>query len=294
MKKTNSNLTPLWEDEPLGGEAEIFSHVAEKRGSSLFLGRYSLNEVAAVLAKRNFLKEAKHRNLWPLAYDLDSTEYPLQRLLIYHREKKPESVIVDLKIKETDFWAQDKLPVAGSLPKSKCLSLEWLTLQNPILEFSEKKPPLPGQTHPGLGIGKKVLDIFIYLAKLMRKDCLLAYPAYFHNALLFGRYFRFLKPEKEGEVLAVRKLFHDVPFKRLAWIVHLNCLKNRDGGVYEWKAEEQLFAISKPLREYFDSRPYRETAKSALKNFPFSIDWECFEKKLEDMRRLCGSGANLI
>ena len=48
---------------------EIFSELAEKRGSSLFLGKYSLNAVLAVLKKRNFLKEAKKKGRTPGVID---------------------------------------------------------------------------------------------------------------------------------------------------------------------------------------------------------------------------------
>ncbi len=32
-----------------------------------------------------------------------------------------------------------------------------------------------------------------------------------------------------------------MPFRQLAWVVHLNCLRRADGSVYEWQAEEQVY-----------------------------------------------------
>ena len=182
---------------PLVEAGEIFSDLGYTKGSSLFLGRYTLNEVIAVLGKRGFLREAEKRGFGPLVFDLDSTDPPLQRLRIFHREKTPERVIVDLKIKEMDYVPRAALE---AVPRFRCLAFEWLTLQNPLLDFDEDRTPLPGQARPGLNLGHKVLDVFIYLARLIRQDALLAFPAYFHNALLFSRQFRFLNPRKEGEV----------------------------------------------------------------------------------------------
>lgn len=262
------------------GEEEIFSDLAGDKGSSLFLGRYSMKEVLAVLGKRNFFKESRKRNLWPLEFDLDSSEFPVQRLQIFFREKKPENLIVDLKIREGKIIPKSHLSLAPAFFDYNFLVLEWLTLQNPLLDFSEKKPPLPGQIHPGLSLGKKVLDIFVYLGRLTRKDGLLAFPAYFHNALLFTRYFQFLNPEKQGEILAIRKSFSKLPFKHLAWVVYLNCL-SEEGKTYEWKAEEQVFPLNKAIKNYLDSKFYKEKVKKSLKKRQYSINWECFRKKAD-------------
>jgi hypothetical protein len=281
MDKSRSKPTPFWKTTPLVEEKDIFSELAERKGSTLFLGQYTLTEAQAVLGKKNFFKESRKRNLWPLEFDLDSSEYPLQRLRIYYQEKKPARVIVDLKIRKGRFWPKDKKVLGFSFSEYRCLILEWLTLQNPLLTFSPQRPRLPGQLYPGLGLGKKVVDIFGYLARLSRLDAILAFPAYFHNAVLFSRFFHFLNPVKEAEVLAIRKAFSDIPFKQLAWVVHLNCLKMENGKTYEWKSEEQVIAVHRSLRDYFDSRAYREAMKQALRAHSFSIDWESFSHKMK-------------
>jgi hypothetical protein len=266
-------------DSLLIEEKDVYSDLIGDKGSSLFLGRYSLPEIFVVFKKRNFIKDAHERKLWPLEYHMDSSEYPLQRFQIFFREEKEENIIVDLKIREGAF--RPKEGIAEDLPfsKFKFLILEWLTLQNPLMEFGGDFTPLPGQKHPGLNLGRKVLDVFVYLARLCRLDGLLAFPAYFHNALLFSRHFRFFNPEKRGEVLSIRKTYRHVLFKQLAWIVHLECLKDVEGDVYKWEAEEQIYPLNKVLKNYFDSRAYKRKVKRSQDKYNFVIDWECFEKK---------------
>ena len=145
MKKPINKESPTLQASPLFEEEDIFADLIEKKGSSLFLGKYSLNEVLAVLSKRNFLKDARKRKLWPLAFELDSSEFPLQRFQIFYREKKPENLIVDLKIKEGTFQPKKELTVSAFLKEFRFLILDWLTLQNPLLNFTPEKPPLPGQ-----------------------------------------------------------------------------------------------------------------------------------------------------
>ncbi len=288
MKKTGGRADPFWKEAPLVDETEIFSELHVKQGSSLFLGRYSANEVLAVLNRKGFLKEARQRFLWPLTYELDSSDYPLQRLQIFLREPGPENVIVDVKVKECEFIAKPAAEGLPDLPPQKALAFEWLTLQNPLIKRGDPFSPLPGQTRPGLSMRSRIMDLFVYLGRLTRKDCLLAFPAYFHNGVLFSRYFHFWNPHKEAEVLAIRRAFSHMPFRQLAWVVHLNCLRRADGSVYEWQAEEQLYPVTRPLKDYFDSRRYKEIVKTGLKTLQFTVDQAEFERKSIDIPTFCG------
>jgi hypothetical protein len=294
MKRRGSPADPFWSVAPLIDEREVFTELADKSGSSLFLGRFSLSEVLAVLDKRGFLREARKRFLWPLAYRLDASAHPLQRLQIFLREPGPGNLIVDVKLKECEFTPRDTPNGLSALPPQKVLALEWLTLQNPLAEFNEHFKPLPGQTRPGLRLRAKILDLFVYLARLMRKDGLLAFPAYFHNAVLFSRYFHFWNPRKEAEVLAIRRTFSHMPFRQLAWAVHLNCLRRADGSRYEWAAEEQLHPLTRPIKEYFDSRRYRELVKAGLKGSAFTVDWAEYERRSPEIPELCGGPEILL
>jgi hypothetical protein len=281
MANNDSKIAPFWGTGPLLGEDEIFSELAERKGTSLFLGKYTLNEVLAVLVKKGFIKEARKRGLWPLDYELDSTQFPLQRFQIFLRDKSSENLIVDLKIREGLFSPPPPLRPSAEAPGFKSLVLEWLTLQNPIEEFGEKRGSLPGQLHPGLGMRRKVLDVFVYIGKLVRADVLMAFPAYYHNAVLFSRYFHFLNPEKEGEIQAIRRTFSHFSIRQLAWAVYLNCLIRADGTVYEWRAEEQVFPLHKDLRDYFESKAYRERVKESFSRQRFTLDAEQFSCKFQ-------------
>jgi hypothetical protein len=288
MKRIGGKADPFWKDAPLVDESEIFSELHVKKGSSLFLGRYSANEVMAVLAKKGLIREARKRFLWPLAYELDSSDYPLQRLQIFLREPGPDNVIVDVKLKEGEFAKPAPDGELPALPPQKVLAFEWLTLQNPLYKRGEPFSPLPGQNRPGLSLRTKVMGLFVYLGRLTHKDALLAFPAYFHNAVLFSRYFKFWDPRKEAEVLAIRRAFSHMPFRQLAWVVHLNCLRRADGSVYEWRAEEQVFPLTRPFKEYFESRRYRELVKAGFREPGFTVDQAEFERRSVEIPGFCG------
>ncbi len=271
-----------WGGEPLVGEGEIFGELAQGRGSSLFLGRFTMAEIQAVLEKKGFLKESRKRGFWPLVFAIDSSAYPLQRFQIFLREKTPAMSMVDLKIREGRFDPQGRsLPgfPAGVL---RTLNFEWLTLQNPLSQFTETRGALPGQMRPGLGMSKRIMDVLIFLGKRIHQDGLLAFPAFYHNAVLFSRYFHFINPDKEGEIRAIRRDFLHLPIKQLAWIIHFNCLRTADGAVYEWRAEEQLLPLRPEIEDYFGSRPYRDRVKEAMRGLRFEVDWERYETKAQE------------
>jgi hypothetical protein len=84
-----------------------------------------------------------------------------------------------------------------------------------------------------------------------------------------------------NEVLAIWKTFGTVGFSKLAWVVHLECLRKDDGTFYRWESEEQVYPMCKELKNYFHSRAYKRKVKEAMKGNIYSIDWERFETKFE-------------
>lgn len=283
MSRETPKTPPFWSREPLLGESEIFAALGEGRGTSLFLGRFTMAEVMAVLGKRGFMKEARKRGLWPLVTDLDSSAFPCQRFRIYAGEAKPETLIVDLKIREGVFSPRAVLGPGTMLRDFSALFMEWLTLQHPMAGFTEKRAALPGQHHPGLGMSRRIVDIFLFLAKVTHQDAILAFPAYYHNAVLFSRFFRFINPVKEAEVLSLHRALGRMPIRTLAWAVHLNCVRTADGGIYEWRAEEQVAPLARDLRNHFDSKAYREAVKDNLSRFRFTLDEEDYDRKFGSM-----------
>jgi hypothetical protein len=286
MKIFSSKDSAISKESFLIQEEDILSDLNGDKGSCLFLGRYALAEVEAVLKKKNFFKDARKKKLWPLKFSIDGSEFPLQRFQIFYQKEDPQNLVVDLKIREGAFRPKQQLSSSIPLPSFRFLILEWLTLQNPLQGSSGERTLLPGQKHPGLNLAKKVLDVFVYLARINRLDGLLAYPAYFHNALLFCRQFQFLNPEKQAEVLAIQKMFRKIPFKKLAWIVHLDCLKDKENDTYKWEAEEQVFPLNSALKTYLNSKDYSRQVKQSMKKFQFSIDWGCYEKKQDGQNQI--------
>jgi hypothetical protein len=88
-----------------------------------------------------------------------------------------------------------------------------------------------------------------------------------------------MNPKKQGEVMGIRKTFRRVPFKQLAWIVYLDCLREKGQGTYKWEAEEQVYPLNRILKAYLESKEYKRIAKESMGKQQFEIDWECYKRK---------------
>jgi hypothetical protein len=77
--------------------------------------------------------------------------------------------------------------------------VEFLFMQNPLAQFTERRPQLPGQNFPGLGLGKEMLSLLANAGKKNHRDFLVENPAYIHNAIIYNRAgMRFLSPHCEA------------------------------------------------------------------------------------------------
>jgi hypothetical protein len=59
-------------------------------------------------------------------------------------------------------------------------------------------------------------------------------------------------------------------------------LRDGEGRIYEWKAEEQIYPMNKSLKRYFYSREYKEKVREVEQSLRFTVDWELFERKMAE------------
>lgn len=83
------------------------------------------------------------------------------------RSHKPEPHLSETHITNDPKDEQVLHFMKKSLSKElKMTVVEWTCMQNPLKHFDPAfRPQLPGQKHPGLGCGRKVGDLLIFLAQ---------------------------------------------------------------------------------------------------------------------------------
>jgi hypothetical protein len=146
------------------------------------------------------------------------------------------------------------------------LAVEWLLLQDPFASFTLERPHLPGQQHPGLGLGPEVGEMVRQCAQRLGLAGVLARPAHFHNARRAAG-FRFVDPVAEGSFQALDALLARLPLEEASALVDAGSVGRACGARMTWEAADQLLPVSEETTAYFASAAYEaavEAARAAL------------------------------
>ncbi len=170
----------------------------------------------------------------------------------------------------------------GSYP---VLVVEWLAMQNPRGHFTRARPRLPGQTHPGAGLGRAMHNILVIMAERTAREAILNVPEHFHLAALYLRAgYRSATLERELELKAVLEATERLPFAAAAWAVERGFVLEDDGVAprpWRYQPEELVLPISGHFRRQLPGLVER-LAERVLGAAPrrFTVDVEGLEASL--------------
>ena len=161
------------------------------------------------------------------------------------------------------------------------LTVDWLSLRNPVREFTAQRPRLPGQDAPGSGIGERVLELLYRVVDRLKLGGMLTVAEYFHNAVLYRRELPFFDPSEDGKLAALQDALLEregLTLAQASWAVEWGCVS--DGGApFEWRGEAQIRAMHDPLLAYLRSQAYRTEAELARKASSYALDREAFDTR---------------
>lgn len=129
------------------------------------------------------------------------------------------------------------------------LYVHWLTLRNPKARFNGRRPQLPGQDAPGLGLAREIGWAFARIARRLGLDGVAYRPAWFHTAYSGRYHFVFADPERQGRFEAIQRDLRHVPLLEITRAAAEGRLR-MNGEPYTWEADEMVFWLEKgPLDE---------------------------------------------
>ena len=99
------------------------------------------------------------------------------------------------------------------------LYIHWLSLRNPRARFGEKRPRLPGQEAPGLGLAREMGALLTRVAERLGLVGLAFRPAYYHTAYVARRRFRFIEPARQGRFEALTRDLGRLPLAQVTTAV---------------------------------------------------------------------------
>lgn len=271
--KENSKKTSVFTNGDLLGQ------LTDKKGPTLWLGHYTEHEILHLLEKFGILPVLKEQGFANPIIIVDPLDPFVQALRIFNEKAVAENQLAEFRLREATFSHQ-YLAVGAPLTM---LQIEWLMLQNPRVKFSPERPRLPGQRHPGLGLGKQTVQFLMHLAKAHRLAGVLNFPEFFHNAYLYLEHFYYCNPHLKGMVLALRRDLIELSLAELSWAIDLGCVIDANTSQnYEWQADALVLPLDKKMKKYFSSEEYEQQVFRTLAESRFVLNQERFEEVVLD------------
>ncbi len=259
----------------------FFTERASANSSALFLGKYSEAGINFIIERFGLDRQARHLGIRHLTVKVNTQDPFRHRLTIYNgRHRNNDHIVMDFVARYQHLVPKDIEDEIEYNQPLKVLMVEWLLLQNPKTGFTQRKPQLPGQEYPGLGMGDQLLALFTLMGRHLQVDGIINVPEYFHTALIFSKRFVFLSPSVQALVHQISQdLWKKYRLGVIAWASATESIINiRTGQPQIWEPRRQIIPIHSPLRQYFKSDAYNNIATDLKEEPVFTID----EEKLLD------------
>jgi acetoin utilization deacetylase AcuC-like enzyme len=162
--------------------------------------------------------------------------------------------------------------VEAVLEKRRCLGapvlyIHWLSLRNPRAQFSERRPRLPGQEVPGLGLARESGTMLALMALRLGLAGVVLRPAHYHSAYTARHHFTFVDPLRQGRFEAlVRDLSH-LPLLEATTLVSDGRVL-LDGEPYAWEADEMVYWLRESPAEMGEAEHERERVRFTVAPAP--------------------------
>jgi hypothetical protein len=152
--------------------------------------------------------------------------------------------VMDLRL----HLAHARIPNASE--RADVVIVEWLLMQNPRAAFSSAKPRLPGQRHPGTGLGRAVAELLAIMCRRIGRDGLVVVPERFHLAELYAQAGWIApSPEAERDLADVLRATPSLTFAARAWAVERGFVVDEDGAAFVHRPSERVLAVSPRMKE---------------------------------------------
>ncbi|MCM2334272.1 MAG: histone deacetylase [Anaeromyxobacteraceae bacterium] len=152
--------------------------------------------------------------------------------------------------------------VEAVLEKRRCLGapvlyIHWLSLRNPRAQFSDRRPRLPGQEVPGLGLARESGTMLALMALRLGLAGVAFRPAHYHSAYTARHHFAFVDAARQGRFEAlVRDLSHLPLLEATALVTEGRVRMN--GQPYTWEADEMVSWLRESPAEAGETELERE------------------------------------
>jgi hypothetical protein len=167
-------------------------------------------------------------------------------------------------------------------PSYDVLTVDWLMLTSAHASFTVDRPRLPGQEHPGLGIGWRVLALLYRVVERLELDGLVTVAEYLHNAEVYARELPFLDPVFAGRLdalLDALRVKERLSLAQASWAVEWGLVRDREGAIVHWRGEAQATTREPTYAAWIESETYARHAREAAAAYAPRLDRAAFDAR---------------
>ncbi|MEM9292700.1 MAG: histone deacetylase [Acidobacteriota bacterium] len=239
-------------------EEDLFGALGPSSRRTRFLGYYTRHGLEFAFERYGLLDQLRSRGFAHPTLDWNLDDESGETLRLFGDAERQE-LLMELRARKN----------RRTLPKYELLQVEWLLLQNPRQEFGGRRPKLPGQEHPGLGMLRDVVAMMIIACERLHLDGLAFVPAHYHLAATAHVVLPFLKPEDQVFFRHLRSCLKDLSLgegtRRLAaGDVH----RADTGETVQWHPMSMVLPVSEKLTAFFEDEAYQQRLTDAESRQP--------------------------
>jgi acetoin utilization deacetylase AcuC-like enzyme len=243
-------------------EADLMGDLAgPPNRATRILDYYSQHGLEFALERYGIMDEIRTRGFVEPRLAIDPSDPQRQHLTLHATKAGKEHLLFDQVLLRVVRPAPEGIEPPDDIG---LLYVEWMMLQNPTEDFSLRQPQWPGQEHPGLGVGEKVIHMLLQGATRLKLDGLAHHPSRYHIAFIGGGQSFFLDPEIQGRFEAIREVLAPHDLAEAAWKMEREEVCWSDGEPVEWIPEDIVIPASDRLFAYLGSVHYQRPRAEAL------------------------------
>lgn len=260
-------------------ESDLFNMNIGKRGNSFFLGYYSLEGIKLAFEKYGIIESLRKSGFDNILYKMDTGDPFIHRLSLYDGKQAPETMLAEVVLRKNVESITMPFDDEINGKKFSTLTIEWLSMQNPRAQFIKQRPRMPGQTHPGLGLASKIVEILLITVWRLGLAGLINIPDHYHNANLYSRIFFYIDPEMQARLIALGRDTAKYSLYEIAWAIEWGALLDKASGKpAEWVPSKQVVPMDSQLKKFFNSKKYRKYVKEKAKIFKYELDYDEYKR----------------
>ena len=233
-------------------------------GSKLF-DQVTMPDLMADLEAAGILPDLRARGYSDLNPCIERPDPYQEKLRIFaHHPRCGEQPVVLMEMQNH----RGELTLPGMEPQL-ALVWDWVHLQDPASPFSAKRPALPGQDHPGLGLFRLMTGLMLRYVQASEVQAVVAVPEYYHNAVLYNPEFHFADPAHEGWFRALQRDLRHLSLDQASFAIEHGQVWEADGKAVAWLPAEQVYPVRSPVVEFFKSDSYKNLVEERQKSLAF-------------------------